>query len=320
MSVPKNPLRSTSISRVRPLYIAVLVDGSGSMGLDGGKDEQGRTKAQIVTQAIRDFINEAYLLGISGSSRYYKNYIFLSVVSYNTSPEGKTQVKSIFNFNSGTSEHIKSASVLSISDVVMNTDELSPVVVHARGGTPMSDAFYYATNTLIPNFCENFEDLVKSANPGLNLNGQFLPSEIIVLNITDGRFDNTCSSNAKTMNRNHVNSPEDAIKQLLNLSYLSSATHLTVMNVFVSLEDCPSIIFPSSCEIDDDYYKFLFAYSSQLTPEMVSAAQSQKLNVKDGARAVAYNLKKPADLFRVFTVGTLSTLPSLSNKFVEEVV
>ena len=307
--------RAASISRLQPLYLYLLVDSSGSMSEDGGFDSMNRTKATVVMDAAAEVLQEAYMMGLSGNT--YKNYIYVSATGYQRY-EDVAETHCLFNFKENTPSMVRNAAVLSISDFIQCGDKQNPILIDPKGQTPMRAGFQKAKADIL-SFDEHCHELVTAANPGMNVSADAVKPHVVILHCTDGRFDN-CNGGAE-LNIHHENSPEKVIDEIKNLKF-KHISEVTIVNLYLSSSESEeSIIFPSENpdKGENPFLNFLYGISSELTPGMIQAAATYpEFGVlKPGAKALAYNIDS-RDLYKLFSLGTQITRPSITAKNVTE--
>ena len=308
------------ITRVTPQFLVFLVDESESMkGL-----EKSNEMKNTLNQLIADLIERS--LDISG----FRNYFYVSIFGYGGDIGKDAAIRDLFNCKENAPDEVKSASIRSIKQIFQfgktketpDGIESDRVKFRAEGLTPMKEAFSRAGD-LIKRWHDEAEDIILDANPQLSSIGKRFPPPIII-NITDGRYDNIKSGEPDELDE--TRSPEQEIRKITaDERYNDLFDAPVVMNIHLNsspksenIETAVKLPFPMEKPDvkEDPYVAKLWELSSYLTPTMLTSLSNYgdftDVTPFDKRKAFMYNASS-SELLALLLVGTGSaTRPSIT--------
>ena len=304
-SYTHNLARPTPVSRSNPQYLIFLVDESGSM----------ESKGNQVVSALNNTLEHLKRTQRKGSAGT-KNYFYVSILGYRRFMNDSTQeievaVEDLVKYNSNTPTNIRKEKIRPLIAVTHKdyTTRNDWVKFEAYGGTPMKEAFAVCKE-LVGNWEINADRYISEANPGLKADEKLHPP--IIINITDGRYDDSMSGEG---NLDVSKSPAGIIREIQSRKYQRFYDKPVVMNVHITdVGGTDTTAFPSSVSSNaEPYLRELFSMSSLLTENQVLSAQNGGYAVSSGAKAFLYNAN-PADLTKILIIGTQRTQPTVTGR------
>jgi uncharacterized protein YegL len=259
---------SAEISRRNPSCIMFLLDQSGSMDEEFGK-EKGVTKAQGATNAINRILRA--IIDRCTKDEGVRDYFDISIIGYGSKENfADSLFRDKFVKVSWLDEH-----PLRLEEKIEKTPKGDEVRVKfpiwfepvAYNGTPMCKALQLAYEWL--------KEWISKHN------NAFPP---LVFNITDGEATD--------------GEPEPFGRKVMELS--TADGNVLLFNCHISSTEAKPILFPAEIsELPaDEFAQLLFRMSSELPEPMLKLAQ-----LKKGSRGFAFNADL-ADLIRFLDIGT----------------
>ena len=225
--------------------------------------------------------------------------------------EIEVAVEDLVKYNSNTPTNIRKEKIRPLIAVTHKdyTTRNDWVKFEAYGGTPMKEAFAVCKE-LVGNWEFNADRYISEANPGLKADEKLHPP--IIINITDGRYDDSMSGEG---NLDVSKSPAGIIREIQSRNYQRFYDKPVVMNVHITdVGGTDTTAFPSSVSSNaEPYLRELFSMSSLLTENQVLSAQNGGYAVSSGAKAFLYNAN-PADLTKILIIGTQRTQPTVTGR------
>lgn len=297
--------RPIPVSRSNPQYLIFLVDESGSM----------ENKGEQVVSALNNTLEHLKRTQRKGSAGT-KNYFYVSILGYRRFMNDSTQeievaVEDLVKYNSNTPTNIRKEKIRPLIAVTHKdyTTRNDWVKFEAYGGTPMKEAFAVCKE-LVGNWEINADRYISEANPGLKADEKLHPP--IIINITDGRYDDSMSGEGTL---DVSKSPAGIIREIQSRNYQRFYDKPVVMNVHITdVGGTDTTAFPSNVSSNaEPYLRELFSMSSLLTENQVLSAQNGGYAVSSGAKAFLYNAN-PADLTKILIIGTQRTQPTVTGR------
>jgi hypothetical protein len=280
------------IDREHPTLFVFLLDQSYSMVEPmGGNNPDNRKKKDELAAAVNAWLKEMTVLATKTEG--VRHYMDVAVIGYRTDQQANPIIESAFlkpelaqkrfcsiveifdhtEIRQGTRSFFDD----SIGEVVELTEEM-PVWVDAKaeGGTPMCTALRHAYDVV--------DEWLKDPKHQTS----FPP---MVIHITDGE-----SSEEGADPQDYAN----PLKEDLS----TDDGKVLLLNCHLSMQQNQAILWPESDEImPDKFARLLFNMSSALPDMMIDMANKEGVQVKPGARGMAFNADM-ATLVKFLQVGT----------------
>jgi hypothetical protein len=273
---------TAQISRTNPACVLLLIDQSESMGEAFAADLDGRTKADVVADAVNRLLQNLVLR--SAKADGVRDYFHVGVIGYGASLRsglgGKVPYDVLVPISRLGDRPLRvETRNRDVSDGAGGVTQQSvkfPVWFdpQAAGKTPMCEAFAAAALAV-----KGFVDKHPKAFPP------------IVLNLTDGKPTD--------------GNPQSTARAIRNMT--TADGNVLVFNLLISSDPTLPVYFlADEGLLTDTYSKLLFRMSSVLPPKLWEAARAEGFPVETKAKGVVFNAD-PTAIVRFLDIGTRVT-------------
>lgn len=271
---------TAQISRTNPACVLLLIDQSESMSDAFSGEEGGRTKADVVADAVNRLVQNLVLR--SAKADGVRDYFHVGVIGYG---------KGLRAGLGGKVPYDVLAPISRLSDRPLRVETRTREVEDLADGTAAEQAYKFpvwfdpqaAGKTPM---CEAFAAAALTVKGFIDAHPDAFPP--IVLNLTDGK-------------------PSDGNPQLLARSIRNMETadgNALVFNLLISAEATLPIYFlADEGLLTDTFSKLLFRMSSVLPPKLWEAARAEGFPVDPKAKGVVFNAD-PTAIVRFLDIGT----------------
>jgi hypothetical protein len=271
---------TAQISRTNPACVLLLIDQSESMGEAFAGDLDGRTKADVVADAVNRLLQNLVLR--SAKADGVRDYFHVGVIGYGS------------GLRSGLGGKVPYEVLVPISklgDRPLRVETRTREVVDLGGGGSAEQSYKFpvwfdpqaAGRTPM---CEAFAAAGLAVKGFIDTHPKAFPP--IVLNLTDGK-------------------PTDGNPQKLARAIRDMTTadgNALVFNLLISAEaTLPVYFLADEGLLTDLYSKLLFRMSSALPPKLWEAARAEGFPIEAGAKGVVFNAD-PTAIVRFLDIGT----------------